>query len=281
MFKTGSSGIALTITLLALFVFACFSFMGMEYVTHANHRVTISVSVGAIIILGVCLRLACWGKTTRKKYKGRAVEVLSLLVVGVILYLGREPFSQYVYVINHRNEVDSLVSDALHSARNIDSIYIDYADERIDKYQDYLQKNKTNFTQFAKKMRVNSLRRRLLPDSLKIVCKERALWMANLDTVNVWRNVGTPHNLDYLIKASESWVEQYEKVSQIIYQGEESRPFELSTANLYNRYVALTTTHDEQDDRLSNIAMTVCCVLIFSYYIICVRARSRYEGRRA
>lgn len=281
MFKTGSSGIALTLTLLALLVFACFSFMGMEYVTHANHRVTIPFCVGGIILLGVCMRLACWGKTTRKKYKGRAVEILCLLVVGVILYLGREPFSQYVYVINHRQEVDSLVSDALHNAQNIDSIYIAYANERIDKYQDFLQKNKTNFTPFARKMRSNSLRRRLLPDSLKFVCTKRAVWMGNLDTVNVWRNIGTPHNLDYLIKASESWVEQYEKVSQIIYQGEKSKPFELSTSSLYNRYVALTTTHNEQDDQLSNIAMVVCCVLILLYYIICVRARSRYQGRRA
>ena len=198
------------------------------------------------------------------KNKGRVIEVLSLLAIAVLLFFARTPFSQFVYVVNHEQEIDSLVMEARDAACRIDTAYVEYAEKRLSTSQT--------------KQSVASLKRRLLPDSVATVREERKQWLDGVQRVNVW-NIATAKNLHYIITASEDWVKQYAALSRVIYEGEKDcEPFTMEVSDIKGRYAALSTA--QKPFLWSDIAMAVCCLLIFTYYIQSLRARSRYQGFR-
>lgn len=276
MYGSGSSGLALLLTIVSLLVFAFFAFMGLEYLLGGDHVVSLLICLSGLALVGLCLKLACWGKSTRMKRKGFVIEVLSLLVIAVLLFFARRPFSQFVYVVNHEQEIESLVIEARDTAYRIDTAYQEYAEKRLADYKRHLTRAGKNGQQQAEQ-NVSSLRRRLLPDSVTVVREERGRWLDGLQKVNVW-NVATAKNLNYIITASEDWVEQYAQVSSIIYKGEKCDPFAMEVGDIKDRYDVLTT--EQKPDLWSDIAMAVCCLLILTYYIQCLRARSRYQKYR-
>lgn len=276
MLKSGSSGLALLLTILSLLAFAFAAFMGLEYLLEGNHLIAVLICLGGMLLLALCIRMACWGKVTRKKRQGYVIEILSLLGAAVILYFGRTPFSQFVYVVNHEQDINSLVVEARDNASKIDTAYDAYAQKRLDNYERYLKKNKEGSQVVGQK--VNSLKRRLQPDDMSLVRDERTAWLDKLQKVNVW-NIATPKNLYYLISASDDWVEQYAEVSSMMYEGEKSEPFTLQIDAIKDRYKEFTTVRPA--DRWSNIAMAACCLLILTFYIVSRRSKSRYQGRRS
>lgn len=277
MFKTGSSGLALLLTILSLLAFAFAAFMGLEYLLKGNHLLAVLICLSGMVLLGLCIRMACWGKSTRKKRQGYVIEILSLLAAGVILYLGRTPFSQFVYVVNHEQDINSLVMEARDNAFKIDTAYDDYAQKRLTAYERYLKKTAKDNPQTVS-LKVNSLKRRLMPEDMMDVREARKDWLDQLHNMNVW-NIATAKNLGYLISASDDWVEQYAEVSSQIYQGEKCEAFTMKSDDIKNRYKEFTTPRTP--DRWSNLAMAACCLLILTFYIASLRAKSRYQGRRA
>lgn len=266
--KNGSAGIALLLTVLSILVFAFMVFMGTEYLLKGDHLRSVICCVVFLLIMGLCIWLSCWGKTTRNKYVGRVIEILSLVVAAVALYIGRTPFSQFVYIIEHENEINTLVQDARSKALGVDSAYINYADGRIEAYRKYLTKNK----QHDVALKVRSLKRRLKPDSIGIVSDERHDWLTSWHKLNIW-NISTPKNLYNVIEASNEWGEQYAEISRIIYKGEDCQPFAVEDIETSVSKLSQTQT----PGKWSNIAMAVCCILILTFYIQCVRSRSRYD----
>ena len=110
------------------------------------------------------------------------------------------------------------------------------------------------------------------------VREERKQWLDGVQRVNVW-NIATAKNLHYIITASEDWVKQYAALSRVIYEGEKDcEPFTMEVSDIKGRYAALSTA--QKPFLWSDIAMAVCCLLIFTYYIQSLRARSRYQGFR-
>lgn len=277
MYRSGSSGLAMLLTIVSLLVFAFFAFMGLEYLLGGDHVISLLITLSGMALVGYCLKLACWGKETRMKNKGRVIEVLSLLAIAVLLFFARTPFSQFVYVVNHEQEIDSLVMEARDAACRIDTAYVEYAEKRLSNYERYLKKTKRLSTSQTKQS-VASLKRRLLPDSVATVREERKQWLDGVQRVNVW-NIATAKNLHYIITASEDWVKQYAALSRVIYEGEKNcEPFTMEVSDIRGRYAALSTA--QKPFLWSDIAMAVCCLLIFTYYIQSLRARSRYQGFR-
>ena len=277
MARSGSSGIALTLTTLSLLTFAFFSFMGMEYLFRGDHRWAIGICLTGLLLLGVFLYLACWGKTTRNKLKGRFFEALALIFAGVILFWGRTPFSQFFYVVEHEKEINALVIEAKQQAHDIDSLYAKYAHNRLTEYRLY-DKRHAKDSQTATQL-VTSIKRRLFPTAIDSIAAERSEWMSGLQTVNVW-NIATAKNLNEMISASDEWTKQYATVSQVIYEGEGEgcEPFSLSDNDIQSRFDALTKPIAPSP--LSNIVMVACYILILVYYFQSLRARSRYQGQR-
>ena len=277
MYGSGSSGLALLLTIVSLLVFAFFAFMGLEYLLGGDHVAALLICLSGMVLVGFCLRLACWGKETRMKHKGRVIEVVALLAIAVLLFFARIPFSQFVYVVNHEQEIESLVIDARDMASRIDTAYVEYAEKRLTGYENYLKRN-TKTGRAQRDRCVSSLKRRLLPDSVSTVREERKQWLDGLQRVNVW-NIATAKNLHYIITASEDWVKQYAALSRVAYKGEkECEPFAMEVTDIKGRYETLSKA--QKPFLWSDIAMAVCCLLIFTYYIQSLRARSRYQGFR-
>lgn len=291
--KSRSSGLALLMTIASLLGFAYMAFMGLEYMLpenrllveknlvseenllDANQLLAAIMSVVGAALLFFCIRWACWGKATRKKHKGLVIEILSLLAIVALLFLGRVAFSRFIYVIENKQEIESLVTEARATALSIDTTYYIYAQERVKAYHKYL-KGDSSRTQ-----KTSSLRRRLLLDDemLNIVSQEREDWLGQMDdSINVW-NPATPKNLHYIIQASDDWVRQYANVSSLIYEGEKIEPFKMDDGDFKNRYIDFMKRY--KTDIWSHLAMAFCCVAILTYYIQCRRAKNKFEGRRA
>ena len=277
MFKSGSSGLALLLTILSLLAFVFIAFMGLEYLLEGNHWLALLICLAGAGLLGLCIWLACWGKSTREKHKGFAIEIISLLVAAVLLYLGRTPFTQFMYVVDHKQDINNLVMAARDNASRIDTAYLDYANQRLKDYEKVLKKGKDT-DGHAVNMKVKSLTRRLLPDELESLRDERKAWLDELQQVNVW-NLSTAKNLNHIITASDDWIGQYATVSSLIYEGETCEPFAMTSDDIKSQYEVFTTPREA--NWTSTIAMLVCCVLILTYYIQCLRAKNKYQGHRA
>ena len=272
MFRSGSSGAALLLTTLFLAGFAFFSFMGLSYLYAGDLRWSLLVCLGGVLLLSFFLWLACRTKTERQRRL--PLEVISLLGAAAILFLGRAPFSQFIYVLENKSTIDSLATAARNSAAGLDIAYLDYVDNRVKNYRKNL-KNDSNAN-----VKVNSLKRRLKPEDLNNISETRKAWIDQLENLNIW-NPGTAKNLYHLIGASEKWVAQYANVSRIIYkdEGSATKPFSMPIDDIKGRYAEFTTRH--VPDIWSNIAMIVCCLSIMAFYIQSNRSRNKYKGRRA
>lgn len=272
MFRSGSSGAALLLTMLFLAGFAFFSFMGLSYLYEGDLRWSLLICLGGVLLLCFFLWLACRTKTERKRRL--PLEVFSLLGAAAILFLGRAPFSQFVYVLENKSTIDSLATAARNGAAGLDTAYLNYVDNyRVKNYEKNL-KNDSNAV-----VKVNSLKRRLKPEELIKISEARKAWIDQLENLNIW-NPGTAKNLYHLIGASEKWVGQYANVSGIIYKEEGSvKPFSKTIDDIKSRYAEFTTRH--VPDIWSNIAMIVCCLSILAFYIQSNRSRNKYKGRRA
>lgn len=271
MFRSGSSGAALLLTTLFLAGFAFFSFMGLSYLYEGDLRWSLLVCLAGVLLLCFFLWLACRTKTERQRRL--PLEVISLLGAAAILFLGRAPFSQFVYVIENKSMIDSLATAARNNAAGLDSAYLNYVDDRVKNYKKSL-KNDSNAV-----VKVNSLKRRLMPEDLNKISEARKAWIDRLENLNIW-NPGTAKNLYHLIGASEKWVDQYANVSRIIYKEEGSaKPFSMPIDDIKSKYVEFTTRH--VPDIWSNIAMIVCCVSILAFYIQSNRSRNKYKSHRA
>ncbi len=271
MFRSGSAGVALFLTVVSLLVFAVFSFMGLGYLYDGDLRLSLLVSLAGFFLLCLCLWLACRVKTERKRRL--PLEVISLFGAATILFCGRTPFSQFVHILENKDSIDNLAEQARNSAVGLDSAYLSYVNNRITNYEKYLMNDS------SAKAKLNSLNRRLLPKDWAQISQERKDWIDQLENLNIW-NPGTAKNLSYIIAASEEWVNQYAEVSSIIYSGEKgAEPFSMPIDDMKSRYAEFTTT--QAPDNWSNIAMIVCCVSILAFYIQSNRARNKYKGRRA
>ena len=281
--KHNKGGIALLFTVLALLVFAFFAFMGTEYVFDGNHAIVVPVCVCAAAALTLCVYFACKIKTSRNK-KMWFWELLAVLGACVILFIGSVPFSQFVYIIKHSDDVEQLVADAQQNALVVDADYRGYVDNRVSSYNKILQRRNT--TNLTREKRVNSLRRRLLPPAIDSIASERKAWLGTMKIINIW-NIATARNMHYLIAASDEWSQQYTSISEVIYDGETSQPFSHDSNNsaIKDQYNQLI--HYRADDFPRNIlfgeglvgllSALGCGILIAVYYFYCQRPRNKYQ----
>lgn len=273
--STNASGLALLLTSLALLVFAFFAFMGTEYLLEGDHRMVALCCLPSAIILLVFIVIARNIKRGRKK--NTALETTLLAGAICIVLVGMVPFSQFVYTIEHEQEINQLVGDARMAARDVDSLYHDYAEQRVTAYKKYLRSDR------YRTLKVESLRRRLLATVSDTVETQRDAWLDSLHTINLW-NPATARNLYHIITASEEWTRQYAEVSAVIYRGEPDvndepcAPFAIDNSDIRQRYGRFTTFHWPLTT-WSVVAGLVCCVLMSLYYVACTRSRNKYQNR--
>ena len=282
--KKTITGFALLLTIVALITYAFIALLGLEYLLRGFHAVVFPLIVGGLAALSYCIYVMCKSKASRDKRTGLPREVLSIAGAGVLLFAGSIPFTQFLYVHDHR---EALVADMLTTVSEvgtIDSAYLQYADRRIAAYKRLLKKEK--FGKLKQQCLVTSLQRRLLPSNREEVSAERQEWLHSIGTPNVW-SIATPRNLSRIIEAGEEWTKQYTIVSAIVYKGENEEPFATLTEDSEEKETGNKTASlkrffkRQRPDYRSLLIATGCCLLILTTYFHIRRPKNRYERRFA
>lgn len=275
MQKNTIAGFALLLTIAALLVFVYISFMGTEYLVEGNHLVAIPLVLMGTAFLSYSIWVMCKSKASRDKRKGLPKEVAAFVMTIFILLIGSVAFTQFLYVYDHQQQLRETMFSTADDVSRIDSIYKDYAQDRVKAYSSLLKKEK--YPSVKQTLLTRSLKRRLMPAEYDTICAERQRWLASLHDAGVW-NISTPRNLHYIVTAGQDWTEQYRQVSSVIYKGEKVEPFG-SGETLFvpdEGYKKFNQPH--KPDLRSMAATIVCCLLILTTYLHVRRPRSRYAG---
>ena len=275
MMHNGRAGLALLVTIFALLGFSIFAFYGIEYLLDGNHLLAIGISLLGLFLLSICLYNMCKSKANRSKRSGLPIEISSIIIATIVLLVGSIPFTMFVTVIHHENEFVSSITETAKKVGTIDSCYQAYANHRIANYENFLKRKHYKSTDTRSK--VNSLRRRLMPENMDSIYHERQDWIKSLDTVSIW-NVSTAKNLHYIVMAGDDWCEQYRQRSSLFYEGEDSIPFDIDRSIIDSQmiYTNLRTPH--LPDSTSLLVAAVCIIGILTTYFYIRRPRNRYSG---
>jgi len=273
--NNGRAGIAFSITVVAILWFSIFALYGMEYLFDGNHWLAIGLWLLGVLALSGCIYCMCKSKANRSKRKGLLMEIPSIVAAITILLMGCLPFTMFQSVINHKTEFVQSIAETAKNVEAIDSSYLAYVNNRIAQYDKYLSSH--HYQSNAKRMRTNSLRRRLLPVNMDSLRQERQEWLSSLDTVSIW-NISTAKNFHHIKTAGDDWMNQYRQHASFFYVGEDSTLFEVDESALASQvtYAQLRTPH--YPDTVSLFSVALCITGILTTYFYIRRPRNRYSG---
>ncbi len=265
------------LTLIALVVYVIGALWGVEYLVGGNHLWAFGLTLVGAIILWVSVREMCRSKFSRKKRDNLLREILSGILALCMIVIGLWPVTLVLYVHDNAEELKALIDNTRNYAMSVDSLYEDYAHERVNRYTAYLDSVKIE--KYEKSRRVRSLERRLLSHDNDSTIVLRKQWLATLPEANI-RNISTARNLHLVFQAASEWIEEYKEISATFYEGEKELPFdcEAYSASAYQEYERFKSP--KRPNWLSILAAGVCILLIFATYLFVTRPKNRYANRR-
>lgn len=282
-------GLSLALSGIALLGFAALTFLGLNYHFEGN-----SVLSVAIVLIGAAILVSCLVKICRtKRMIGSGTSVLKegiyILAVMAICFAGSMPLSSFMRVLDHKKEFQANVDSTVMVVKTIGPSYRDYANERVSNYRNHLQRLYEGSADYdrelsgaagdTKRQKIDavtrSLQRRLLSDDMMTIEQHRAEWLEGLHDVDVW-NVFTPRNIALVANASERWVGEYRRVSELMYAGEECEPFSMpELQGRMSEFIKAYTALDIPDTRGMAISLTALALMMTPYFLI----RRNTKGR--
>ncbi|MCR4854313.1 MAG: hypothetical protein K5893_12070 [Prevotella sp.] len=216
------TGLLLLLSVLALLTYAYFAFLGMAYLLQGQFLYFVLLSVAWAVGMGLCIYALCKREAPFSLGNSKLRRTIARMGIGALLVVGIIPLVRFIQVYNHQDELQWKINHTRENLLQMDSIYNDYAHQRIDDYEKQLRKDKFK----RKKVRalVSSLERRLLPANLDSVRSQRAEWLSQSWPTDVF-SVATPLGLSALVEAETSWTETYDQLSAVIYKGEDTQVF--------------------------------------------------------
>jgi uncharacterized membrane protein YidH (DUF202 family) len=275
MQKKSIAGFALLVTIAALLVFVYISFLGTEYLLEGNHLLAVPLVLLGAALLSYAISVMCKSKGSRDKRKGLPKEVAAIMAAVLILLVGSIAFTQFLYVHDHQRQLRETLFSTADDVSRIDSVYKDYAMQRVNAYRKLLKKER--YPSEKQTSMTKSLRRRLMPEEYDTICADRKRWLASVHDAGVW-NISTPRNLHYLVSAGHDWTEQYREVSSVIYKGEVAEPFGSGETEFFLSEESRQFSKPHRPDSRSMAATVICCLLILTTYWHIRRPKNRYAG---
>ena len=264
-------------TILALLAYTIAVMLGMEYLVDGNHYLAIGITIVGSLILSICVWEMCCSKSSRNKRRDLPLGILAAIIAFSILVIGSWPITVFLNAYDNKAELEGLVHDTSNYAVSVDSLYNQYAKDRIACYKLYLDSMKVAPNE--KNQCIRSLERRLLSSANDSIHHKRQEWLASLPDADVW-NLSTAKNLHDVFLAAEKWIGEYKEVSSIIYKGEHATYFECEdfTKSAYDEYENFISLR--KPNTRSIICAIVCILLIFVTYFFVRRPKSRFASRR-
>lgn len=257
-------GLALLLTIVALAVFAYCSFIGLDFRFHGNLLLTAVVFLPILYLLIRSMQTMIVSKATRNAREGRLREWRSMGIVFVILSLGAVPCSKFLEIYRQQDMLTESVKEAVAAVSELDSAYLQYADERIHSVKDRSVRR--------------SLQRRLIPATYDTVAVQRREWLASLGEASIW-NLYTATNVNKLQEAAETWNEEDSLMSSVIYvcEGQEVRPFShtASAEKLAAFNDSFTEFHAPEPKAV--MGTLLCILFVLMCYIFTERPKTARE----
>lgn len=293
------SGISLILSGIALLLFFYISFLGLGYfleglfdssdysdilpafLSEIDSMLLFYgiISISYMIILCIMLFLMCSSKSKRNKKVGLPIEITSGIIIVAMLFVGCIPFMKFLYIFEQEDILLQEVEQMRRSAIDVDNDYIKYVENRIENHhyacvryydEDYEQVE-------------SSLKRRLIPSNFEKLKNTRESWLEQMSVVSIW-NPCTAHNIKAVMKASEDWTREYNKLSSLSYQYEID---DFANDAFSFEHTVSKSNRDKWFENFKNIeipdmralgAMAIVLILLFSLYMSIDRPRNIITG---
>ena len=223
-------------------VFSYITFMGLAYWRGGELFLPILLTLAFFILVMVCVYMMCLSKATRWKRNGKIGQTFFGLIVLLAFIGAAFPFTNFLRVIEDSEGISQKVSSACDAAKDLDSAYAKYANERLESF-------KSNLALIAKGKNINpslyqeclggasgatdtekiaglekSLKNKLLPGEMMTIVQERHEWLNSARYASVW-NPLTPSNIRKIDEQVNGWMDNYKDISSVTYKGEDAKAF--------------------------------------------------------
>ena len=276
---------SLVFSIVILLAFAYITFLGLVYWKEGHLSTPVLITAGLIAIVLVCVIIMCKARETRWKGIGMFGQIFFGFIILTTFLLSAVPFTNFLRVRHDRADIADKVKQACDAAIAMDSAYTNYVEQRISDYQDNLDLivmgKDINPSVYAECVEgatggsdeekiqalVASLRKKLMPESTVEIVTKRQKWIADAKGVNVL-NPMTPANINTVDQQVNSWLENYQELSNIQFKGEEVGMFEYS--QFESKLTELTDAYSKfQFPSLWAIIVAVVCfgIMLLPYFL--------------
>lgn len=237
------------------------------------------ITIIYIILLSLMMYFMCSSKSKRNKRVGLPIEITSSIIIVTMLLAGCLPFMKFLYIFEQEDSLLEEVEQMRKSALDVDDDYIEYVNNRISNYHNSC----VDYHGDDSKQVEISLYRRLIPLNYEKIKEARKFWLEQMASVSIW-NPCTAHNVKAVMRASEDWTREYEKISSLAYQyeidnqGAKVSPFEHKNSEFNRKKWLEKFKKIEIPDMRALSAMTIVLLLFFSLYMSIDRPRNIKTG---
>lgn len=279
---------AAVFSIMVLLIYAFIAFMGLIYWKNGELTIPLLLTLGGIAVVLLCLYVMCISKESRWRI-GRAGELLFGIIIFATFVLAAFPFTNFMKVIDKQDDIKGRIDTLFTSAKNLDSAYDNYANERISKYESSLKiissgknirpseyreilagaggiSDDEKITNLSK-----SLKRQLLPENMDSIRAERMKWLESANKMSVW-NMLLPSNINEIASEVDNFVTNYADVSKSIRKGEDTLPFAYENLNNNLGELQQIYTKFTKPSALSLIVSLVAFLIMMLPYIVAQRS---------
>ncbi len=189
---------------IVLLGFSYITFLGMLYRENGTVGGALLAALGLIAVVAACVYFMSLAKATKWHDIGKAGQVGFGVVVVAAFVMASFPFTNFMSVWQHNEDITKLTDEMKQSAADLDIAYNQYATARIEAYGN------------AGAIRKQSLRRHIAPEGIDSCQAARRDWLGAIGEMKPW-NIYLPANLKYMEDCVNQWIAEYSELSAIRY----------------------------------------------------------------
>lgn len=202
---------------IVLLLYTYISFLGRLYQVDGVVWKAALFALVVIAIVATCVFVMVSAKVTKSKEIGLVGQIVFGCVILATFLVSGIPFTSFLKVAGSQDKIESEINKVKEAVSGLDVAYNKYAASRVLEYKQSLP--------VGSELKGLSLERRLCPDSIRSIQKQRQDWVARIGNMSIW-NIQLPHNLKYMQQCVYEWTENYQQISSISYDGQSYKPFE-------------------------------------------------------
>lgn len=276
---------AAVFSLMVLLAYSYLMFMGLVYWQEGSMTLPILLTLGFIGVVAACLVVMCISRATRWKRIGTIGQCIFGFIIFLAFVASAVPFTNFLDVVAQQDKFNEELNNVLQSAQGLDNEYEHYTEQRLADYRQLLTDVSRNRSEHAAEYQrylagaagntderkienmVNSLRRKLVADSVSDIVKERQQWLEAAAGMSVW-NLMLPSNMSKISEEVYNWTELYTEFSDFNYNGEHAQPFEYQEFSTELDALTRNYSHLHMPSVLAIIIALLCFAIMLLPYLL-------------